>query len=153
MIEAVHSVVFGPGSARKDERHVIADERQSPPELGMTKTQFGGTSPVGLQQEEEQGMYSRLSSPQLFSLVDCLLESHRFAKQFNVNQHQRNLLWKAGFKGKSKPNLVRQETQSLRCALKILFRMFSDENREQSVLEVQNRLIRYCNASCIAPRI
>lgn len=41
-------------------------------------------------------MYQYLSSPQLFMFTDCLLESHRFAKQFNSNQEQRNVLWKAG---------------------------------------------------------
>ncbi len=47
-------------------------------------------------QKEDQGMYQYLSSPQLFQLVDCLIQSHTFAKQFNANHEQRNLLWKAG---------------------------------------------------------
>ena len=47
-------------------------------------------------QKEDQGMYQYLSSPQLFQLVDCLIQSHNFAKQFNANHEQRNLLWKAG---------------------------------------------------------
>ena len=41
-------------------------------------------------------MYHYLSSEQLFKLLDCLLESHRFAKAFNSNHEQRTLLWKAG---------------------------------------------------------
>ena len=41
-------------------------------------------------------MYQYLSSPQLFLLLDCLQESHTFAKTFNGNHEQRNLLWKAG---------------------------------------------------------
>lgn len=109
-------------------------------------------------------MYGVLNSDQLLGLVDCLLDSHRFAKHFNSNHHQRNLLWKAGeecgclsyseavdfhwgfdfvgFKGKSKPNLVRQETQSLACLLRLLFRMYTDESRSSNLHEVQNRLIR-----------
>ena len=47
-------------------------------------------------QKEDQGMYHYLSSSHLFQLVDCLMESHRFAKDFNSNHEQRNLLWKAG---------------------------------------------------------
>ena len=43
-----------------------------------------------------QGMYSYLSSTQLLQFADCLLESHRFAKAFNSNHEQRNVLWKAG---------------------------------------------------------
>ena len=48
------------------------------------------------QQKEDQGMYQFLSSHHLFLLVDCLQESHKFAKDFNSNHEQRNLLWKAG---------------------------------------------------------
>ncbi len=48
------------------------------------------------QQKEDQGMYQYLTSPQLFQLVDCLIESHNFAKAFNSNHEQRNILWKAG---------------------------------------------------------
>ena len=47
-------------------------------------------------QREDQGMYQYLSSDQLFLLADCLLESHKFAKAFNSNHEQRNILWKAG---------------------------------------------------------
>jgi len=41
-------------------------------------------------------MYQYLSSDQLLQLLNCLLESHSFAKKFNCNQEQRNILWKAG---------------------------------------------------------
>lgn len=41
-------------------------------------------------------MYRFLTSQQLFKLLDCLLESHRFAKAFNSNNEQRTALWKAG---------------------------------------------------------
>lgn len=50
----------------------------------------------GSQQREDQGMYQFLASDQLFLLADCLLESHKFAKAFNSNHEQRNILWKAG---------------------------------------------------------
>lgn len=45
---------------------------------------------------QDQGMYRYLTSEQLFKLLDCLLESHHFAKAFNSNNEQRTLLWKAG---------------------------------------------------------
>jgi hypothetical protein len=41
-------------------------------------------------------MYSYISFDQLMLLVDCLIESHMFARAFNSNHEQRNLLWKAG---------------------------------------------------------
>lgn len=120
---------------------------------------------------QDQGMYRYLTSQQLFKLLDCLLESHRFAKAFNSNNEQRTLLWKAGrisfnrivlirldfpacvknecvcltegFKGKSKPNLLKQETSSLACGLRILFRMYTDESRQDAWEEVQRRLLKY----------
>lgn len=49
----------------------------------------------GLEMPKE-GLYMFLTPNQLFNLVDCLLKSHEFAKQFNSDQEQRNLLWKAG---------------------------------------------------------
>ncbi|VDN21781.1 unnamed protein product [Gongylonema pulchrum] len=65
----------------------------------------------------------------LLRLVDCLLDSHILAQKFNGNNAQRTLLWKAGFKGRSKPNLLRQETHSVRTALNILYRLYSDVGR------------------------
>jgi hypothetical protein len=41
-------------------------------------------------------MYNYMSFDQLLLLIDCLIESHMFARAFNSNHEQRNLLWKAG---------------------------------------------------------
>ncbi len=41
-------------------------------------------------------MYKYINFDQLILLVDCLIESHMFARAFNSNNEQRNLLWKAG---------------------------------------------------------
>jgi len=43
-----------------------------------------------------------------------------------------------------KPNLLKQETQSLACALRILFRMYADDQRQTHIASVQDLLIRYC---------
>uniref|UniRef100_A0A3P8ZT77 SEC7 domain-containing protein n=1 Tax=Esox lucius TaxID=8010 RepID=A0A3P8ZT77_ESOLU len=91
-----------------------------------------------------KGMYRYLTSEQLFKLLDCLLESHHFAKAFNSNNEQRTILWKAGFKGKSKPNLLKQETNSLACGLRILFRMYTDNSRKAAWEEAQRRLLNVC---------
>ncbi|NXY83572.1 BIG2 protein, partial [Alcedo cyanopectus] len=50
-----------------------------------------------------------------------------------------------GFKGKSKPNLLKQETSSLACCLRILFRMYVDENRRDSWDAIQHRLLSVCS--------
>lgn len=50
-----------------------------------------------------------------------------------------------GFKGKSKPNLLKQETSSLACGLRILFRMYTDESRQDAWEEVQRRLLKYAH--------
>lgn len=44
----------------------------------------------------DQGMYQHMTSAHLFKLLDCLLESHNFAKEFNSNNEQRTALWRAG---------------------------------------------------------
>lgn len=44
----------------------------------------------------DQGMYRHMTSAHLFKLLDCLLESHTFAKDFNSNNEQRTALWRAG---------------------------------------------------------
>lgn len=72
------------------------------------------------------------------------LQSHRFAKSFNINHEQRNLLWKAGYRGSVKPNLLKQETQSLACCLRILFKMYCDESRRTHWVVIENKLIAVC---------
>lgn len=36
------------------------------------------------QQREEQGMYRNLKTRQLFLLTECLMKSHRFARNYNA---------------------------------------------------------------------
>ncbi|NWX25979.1 BIG2 protein, partial [Notiomystis cincta] len=55
------------------------------------------------------------------------------------------LVTSAGFKGKSKPNLLKQETSSLACCLRILFRMYVDESRREAWDAVQRRLLSVCS--------
>ena len=55
----------------------------------------------------DQGMYRHMTSAHLFKLLDCLLESHTFAKDFNSNNEQRTALWRAGkWKVKSPPMMA-----------------------------------------------
>ncbi|XP_068200225.1 brefeldin A-inhibited guanine nucleotide-exchange protein 1-like isoform X2 [Palaemon carinicauda] len=135
LIQCIDNVVFFPATSKKEDQENLALAQ-------------AGDDPthVSREQREDQGMYRHLSSSQLFTLLDCLMASHSFAKSFNSNHEQRNLLWKAGFKGSVKPNLLKQETQSLACALRILFRMLGDPSREEEWPQVQERLISVCRS-------
>ncbi|XP_064486890.1 brefeldin A-inhibited guanine nucleotide-exchange protein 1-like isoform X2 [Ornithodoros turicata] len=140
LIQTIDNIIFFPATSRKEDAENLA-AAQAEMEPRWTNQQ-----PLSLdqQQQEEQGMYGYLTSAQLLQLVDCLMESHRFAKAFNANSEQRNLLWKAGFRGNVKPNLLTQEAQSLACVLRVLFRMYGDDGRQDAWHTVQDRLIGVC---------
>uniref|UniRef100_A0A8C7VJ46 ADP-ribosylation factor guanine nucleotide-exchange factor 2 (brefeldin A-inhibited) n=1 Tax=Oncorhynchus mykiss TaxID=8022 RepID=A0A8C7VJ46_ONCMY len=125
LIQTIDNIVFYPATSKKeDAENMAAAQRDA---------------------LEEQGMYRHLSSQHLFKLLDCLLESHTFARDFNSNNEQRTALWRAGFKGKSKPNLLKQETSSLACSLRILFRMYCDRQLQDSWPDIQTRLLLVCS--------
>lgn len=134
LIQTIDNIVFYPAtSKREDAENMAAAQRDA-----LEQAEEG-------EAEVDQGMYRHLSSQHLFKLLDCLLESHRFAKDFNSNNEQRTALWRAGFKGKSKPNLLKQETSSLACSLRILFRMYSDTQLRDSWPDIQTRLLHVCS--------
>ncbi|XP_046659778.1 brefeldin A-inhibited guanine nucleotide-exchange protein 1 isoform X2 [Homalodisca vitripennis] len=136
LIQTVDNIIFYPATSRKEDQENLA--------LAQADVLDWEDASLSEQQKEEQGMYGSLSSSHLLQLTECLMQSHRFAKEFNSNHEQRNLLWKAGFKGSAKPNLLQQETQSLACVLRVLFKMAGDENRRNAWAAVQGRLIAVC---------
>ncbi|KAI4489377.1 hypothetical protein M0802_011202 [Mischocyttarus mexicanus] len=140
LIQTIDNVVFYPATSRKEDQENLALAQADmlngkPSELGV---QGGGD-----QQKEEQGMYCALTTTHLLQLVECLLNSHRFAKTFNSNHEQRQLLWKSGFycNMKSETGLLNQEIQSLACALRILFKMYSDEAHRNDWAKVETLLV------------
>uniref|UniRef100_A0A803W2L1 ARF guanine nucleotide exchange factor 1 n=1 Tax=Ficedula albicollis TaxID=59894 RepID=A0A803W2L1_FICAL len=133
LIQTIDNIVFFPATSKKEDAENLAAAQRDAVDFDVHVD------------TQDQGMYRFLTSQQLFKLLDCLLESHRFAKAFNSNNEQRTALWKAGFKGKSKPNLLKQETSSLACGLRILFRMYMDESRTSAWEEVQHRLLNVCS--------
>ncbi|XP_047737905.1 brefeldin A-inhibited guanine nucleotide-exchange protein 1 isoform X3 [Hyalella azteca] len=143
LIQCIDNIVFYPTTSKKEDQHNLALAQASDDALVLPPDEVRLTNSA---REEDRGMYRYLSSQQLFTLLDCLMASHSFAKSFNSNHEQRNLLWKAGFKGSVKPNLLKQETQSLACALRILFKMLSDTAREADWPQVQERLIAVCRS-------
>ncbi|NXT07954.1 BIG1 protein, partial [Prunella fulvescens] len=69
-----------------------------------------------------------------------------YKKECQLNEKSEWMLGiPVGFKGKSKPNLLKQETSSLACGLRILFRMYTDESRTSAWEEVQQRLLNVCS--------
>ncbi|XP_037136065.1 brefeldin A-inhibited guanine nucleotide-exchange protein 1 isoform X2 [Syngnathus acus] len=133
LIQTIDNIVFFPATSKKEDAENFAAAQRD----AACASDVAAEAP-------DQGMFRYLTSQQLFKLLDCLMESHRFAKSFNSNNEQRTLLWKAGFKGKSKPNLLKQETGSLACGLRILFRMYTDETRRDAWEEVERRLLDVC---------
>ncbi|CAH1959462.1 unnamed protein product [Acanthoscelides obtectus] len=134
LIQTIDNIIFYPATSRKEDAETLA----------LAAADITGNGSLSECQREEQGMYRLLKSPHLLKLNECLLQSHRFAKAFNLNHEQRNLLWKAGYKGSSKPNLLKQETQSLACSLRILFKMYCDESRQQHWPAIEASLIQTC---------
>uniref|UniRef100_A0A7N6A4X3 SEC7 domain-containing protein n=1 Tax=Anabas testudineus TaxID=64144 RepID=A0A7N6A4X3_ANATE len=130
LIQTIDNIVFFPATSKKEDAENMA--------AAQSEANGGELCP-------DQGMYKYMTSAHLFKLLDCLLESHNFAKDFNSNNEQRTALWRAGFKGKSKPNLLKQETSSLACSLRILFRMYSDPQLQDSWPDIQTRLLLVCS--------
>jgi brefeldin A-inhibited guanine nucleotide-exchange protein len=161
LIQTIDNIIFFPSASRREDEELIADlqselesragrnthavNRQSVVNSsrngGGSVTQSSGRDAAPDQrQNEEMGMYAFISTPILIKLVDVLMQSHDFAKTFNGNQEQRNVLWKAGFHDNTKPNLLSQETQSLCTAARILFKIYQDQARTESWPDVQDRL-------------
>ncbi|XP_052337631.1 brefeldin A-inhibited guanine nucleotide-exchange protein 2-like isoform X2 [Oncorhynchus keta] len=135
LIQTIDNIVFYPATSKKED----ADNMAAAQRDALEEAAEGDPG------QGEQGMYRHLSSQHLFKLLDCLLESHTFARDFNSNNEQRTALWRAGFKGKSKPNLLKQETSSLACSLRILFRMYCDRQLQDSWPGIQTRLLLVCS--------
>ncbi|XP_057686488.1 brefeldin A-inhibited guanine nucleotide-exchange protein 2 isoform X3 [Corythoichthys intestinalis] len=136
LIQTVDNIVFFPATSKKEDAENMAAAQRDV----LEEPSADAVGP-----ESDQGMYRHMTSAHLFKLLDCLLESHTFAKEFNSNNEQRTALWRAGFKGKSKPNLLKQETSSLACSLRILFRMYSDPQLRDSWPDIQTRLLLVCS--------
>uniref|UniRef100_A0A1A7YHM9 ADP-ribosylation factor guanine nucleotide-exchange factor 2 (Brefeldin A-inhibited) n=2 Tax=Iconisemion striatum TaxID=60296 RepID=A0A1A7YHM9_9TELE len=135
LIQTVDNIVFFPATSKKEDAENMAAAQRDALEESEADGEDSGP---------DQGMYRHMTSAHLFKLLDCLLESHNFAKDFNSNNEQRTALWRAGFKGKSKPNLLKQETSSLACSLRILFKMYSDPKLQDSWPDIQTRLLLVC---------
>nr|CAB3222754.1 brefeldin A-inhibited guanine nucleotide-exchange protein 1 [Phallusia mammillata] len=131
MIECIDRILFYPTTTRADDEKNLEIAKSPSCEI-----------PAEYRNEDE--MFTHLTEDQLLVMVRCLHESHDMAKRFNCDNEQRTILWKAGFKGKSKPNLIRQETSSLLCALRILFRINENVDCPEKTTTI---LLRTCQVA------
>jgi Sec7-like guanine-nucleotide exchange factor len=138
LIQAIDNMIFYPTSSKYDDDRNFMAVKGSLSEMELT-----GVDPL----INEKGMYRCIDTPQMWVLLECLSKSHQFARQFHSNHEQRVTLMKAGFRGKSKPNLLRQETSSLACMLRILFRMLNDSKRERFREQVEEKLLSLLDES------
>ncbi|CAL2028511.1 unnamed protein product [Caenorhabditis brenneri] len=90
---------------------------------------------------QADGLFTQMSPQLLLSICDALAESHKLAKQFNDNNGQRTLLWKAGLRGSSKPNLINQETRSLSAMLAIILRLLYDLRAKEIAGQISIRVL------------
>lgn len=90
---------------------------------------------------QAEGLFTQMSPQLLLSICDALAESHKLAKQFNDNNGQRTLLWKAGLRGSSKPNLINQETRSLSAMLAIILRLLYDLRAKEIAEQISLRVL------------
>lgn len=74
LIRTVDNIVFFPSTSRKEDLEYLALAQN---------TMINQNTDILEQQQEEQGMYSNLSSEHLFMLTDCLLRVHNYTKQYN----------------------------------------------------------------------
>jgi len=128
LIQCIDNIVFYPATSKKEDAAYLA--------LAQNLKAVSAPDPS----LAHRGMYRYLSLHHLYTLLDCLIQAHRFARAFNGNAEQRNLLWKSNFIGNAKPNLLKQETHALSSALRIMFRLYFDESRSDCWAEVEKRL-------------
>lgn len=50
-----------------------------------------------------------------------------------------------GFRGRTRPNLLRQETTSVMCAIRILYHLLSDESRQSDYEVIESLLLGVIN--------
>lgn len=74
LIRTVDNIVFFPSTSRKEDQEYL---------VLAQNTTINQNIDILEQQQEEQGMYSNLSSEHLFMLTDCLLRVHNYSKQYN----------------------------------------------------------------------
>ncbi|GMT00658.1 hypothetical protein PENTCL1PPCAC_22832, partial [Pristionchus entomophagus] len=84
-------------------------------------------STIVLGADSNIGLLPSIHPPHLLSICKCLMASLNLANSFNASNGERTLLWKAGLRGSSKPNLPRLETRCLSTLFSILIVLLQDK--------------------------
>ncbi|CAF3428875.1 unnamed protein product [Rotaria sp. Silwood1] len=145
LIQTIDHIVFYPSTSKKEDLQNIAIA-QALANVSSGQQNLAYFTHLD-DTRDDYGMYNNMNLDQLLLLIDCLIESHMFARAFNSNHEQRNLLWKAGYRGKAKPNLLTQETHSIACAFRILFRLYTDSKRNDSMDILKRRILKLAHSS------
>ncbi|KAF8368429.1 hypothetical protein PRIPAC_86258, partial [Pristionchus pacificus] len=93
-------------------------------------------STIVLGTDSNTGLFPLIDPAHLLSVCASLAASLKLANSFNASNGERTLLWKAGLRGSSKPNLSRLETRCLSTIFSILISLLRDERAEQIKNEV-----------------
>jgi len=59
-----------------------------------------------------------------------------------MNPAHRTIIWKAALKGNTKPNLLKQETHAIHCALNILFHLYAEATDAKEAAHYRSELIK-----------
>ncbi|XP_050430571.1 brefeldin A-inhibited guanine nucleotide-exchange protein 1 isoform X2 [Adelges cooleyi] len=127
LIQTVDNIVFFPSTSRKEDQEYLALAQN---------TMISQNTDILEQQQEEQGMYSNLSSEHLLMLTDCLLRVHNYTKQYNYSMLQK--IPPRSYINEDLSNMVKQETQSVACVLRIVLKAICDESRRTHWDHAQN---------------
>ncbi|GMT28613.1 hypothetical protein PFISCL1PPCAC_19910 [Pristionchus fissidentatus] len=97
-------------------------------------------SAIVLTSQTGPGLCSSISPSHLLSICSCLLASLRLATSFNASNGERTLLWKAGLRGSSKPDIQKLETRSVSTLFSILIGLLMDDRAIERKAEVSSLL-------------
>ncbi|XP_050545726.1 brefeldin A-inhibited guanine nucleotide-exchange protein 2 isoform X2 [Daktulosphaira vitifoliae] len=118
LIQTVDNIVFFPSTSRKEDQEYLALAQN---------IMINQNTDILEQQQEEQGMYSNLSSEHLFMLIECLLRVHNYTKQYNYSMLQN--IPPRSYLNEDVSNMVTQEVQSVACILRIVLKIICDDSR------------------------
>lgn len=147
LIKTVEWIVLS--STQPEHRNVTSQvdtsDSAAPVESAREKRGQAEVAALAISVDKAGEMFECLTADRLTLLLDCLLSSHKFAQDFNANKAVRVTLWKAGFmKNRSKPNLLKQATSSLGCALRIMFRIYEAPERSGMAGNIDTRISDVC---------
>ncbi|KAI6178099.1 hypothetical protein M3Y98_00464500 [Aphelenchoides besseyi] len=124
LVDAVSSILFGK-NAFKVEGPV--ETRSASLTNSYDRADYGAESPNSMNDDTSKyiPMFNHIPMDLLLKIVDEMRDAYEIAHQFTTNVELRTILMKATFKGKCKPNQLKQETHAIHCALNLLFRLYA----------------------------